>query len=130
MSEPVNKLTLSILPQAFSICQLPREQEVPVWDFQSSFYNVCKTADELSIVCEEDDVPDGIKKTKGWRAFKVAGPLDFALTGIVAALAKPLAEHNIPVFVISTYDTDYLLVQNKHFEDAQKLLGENFILVQ
>ena len=117
-----NKLTLSVLPNLLAICQFTPETQVPSWVFKSSFFSVSKTHDELSIVCDQSLVPPDVKKVDNWRAFKVEGPLDFSLTGIISSLAKPLAENKIPIFVISTYDTDYLLVKSKYFISAKKVL--------
>jgi uncharacterized protein len=89
---------------------------------KSSFFSVSKTDDELSVVCDQSLVPDDVKKVDNWRAFKVEGPLNFSLTGIISSLSKPLAENKIPIFVISTYDTDYLLVESKYFIKAKEVL--------
>jgi hypothetical protein len=80
------------------------------------------TADELSIVCPEDLVPGDVRAERGWRAIRVRGAIDFSETGVVAALTVPLAEAKIGVFVLSTFDTDYLLVPGERFEPAVKAL--------
>lgn len=116
------KLTLSVLPNSLAICQLTPETQIPSWIFKSSFFSVSKTADELSVVCDQSLVPPDVKKVDNWRAFKVEGPLDFSLTGIISSLTKPLAENKIPIFVISTYDTDYLLVESEYFISAKEIL--------
>lgn len=121
-------LRLSVLPLALSICHLQPDEIIPAWAYQSSFFSITKTGEELSIVCDETVVPEGIKRVSGWRAFKVEGPLDFSLTGILSSLTAPLAEKGIPVFAVSTFDTDYLLVEVKYFEQAKGVLGEEFIL--
>ena len=117
-----NKLTLSVLPNSLAICQFTPGTQIPSWVFKSSFFTVSKTHDELSIVCDQSLVPPDVKKVDNWRAFKVEGPLDFSLTGIISSLAKLLAENKIPIFVISTYDTDYLLVESKYFISAKEVL--------
>ena len=117
------KLTLSTLPNSLAICRLAPTAKVPSWAFKSSFYSISKTTDELSIVCDQAAVPAGIKKVENWRAFKIEGPLDFSLTGIVASLARPLADSKVPIVVISTYDTDYILVESKYFSKAKEVLG-------
>jgi uncharacterized protein len=75
-------------------------------------WSVTRTAAELSIVCSPGDVPPGAVVEPGWRALAVAGPLDFALTGVLAALAVPLAEAGVSIFAASTYDTDHVLVRD------------------
>ena len=104
-------LTLTIIPGRFSVCRLDAQEAVPGWALDGDFFSVTRTAEELSIVCRETDVPEGEMSEAGWVCFKVEGPLDFALTGVMAALAGPLADAGISLFAVSTYDTDYLLVK-------------------
>jgi hypothetical protein len=118
----IKKLTLSVLPDSLAICQFAPGMQLPSWAFKSSFFSISRTDDELSIVCDQSLIPPDVKKVDNWRAFKVEGPLDFSLTGIISSLAKPMAENRIPIFVISTYDTDYLLVENKDFKNAKEVL--------
>jgi hypothetical protein len=122
------KNTLSILPDSFAICRFENTTKVPQWVFESSFYSINKTTDELSIVCNQALVPADVKKVENWRAFKIEGQLDFSLTGIIASLSKPLAENKIPIFVVSTYDTDYILVQSNYFSQAKEVLRAITIL--
>ena len=84
---------------------------------------ITKTTDELSIVCYEDIVPKNIKAEKDWVSFKVEGPLDFSLTGVLSSLAGPLADENISIFSISTFDTDYLLVKSENFIRSKNVLS-------
>ena len=109
---PDEPLSLQLLPQDLAVCRLEPDRPVPEVLMQAPFYSITRTADELSVVCPERLVPSDAKAEKGWRALKVEGPLDFAMTGILANLTKPLAEANISVFALSTYDTDYLLIHN------------------
>ncbi len=82
------------------------------------FVSVTRTADELSVICAESAIPQGIQGETGWRIFKIDGPLDFALTGILASVAQPLAEVGVSIFAISTYDTDYVMVKEQDLEKA------------
>jgi len=107
-------LTLSLLPEKLAICRLPPDAGVPNWAYGSRFLSITRTSDELSIVCTVAGVPKDVKSDRGWRCLKVAGPLDLALTGVLASLANPLAEAQINIFAISTYDTDYLLVKEEN----------------
>ena len=66
----------------------------------------------------------------GWRAFKVEGPLDFSLTGIVSSISAVLADNKISIFVVSTFDTDYILVQEKNLAKTKEVLGNHFVLIQ
>jgi hypothetical protein len=86
------------------------------------FTSVTRTADELSIVCPEGAVPKGTKCESGWRIFKIEGPFDFALTGILVAVTKPLADSGVSIFAVSTYDTDYVMVKNQNVRKAIRAL--------
>ncbi len=113
-------LALTILPETFAVCRLDAAAPIPVW--ANDFCSVTRTADELSIVCAQAAVPDGIVSEKNWRALKIVGSLDFALTGILASIAAPLAHARIPIFALSTYDTDYVLVKANQLESAIQVL--------
>lgn len=89
---------------------MDRDAPIPAWA-DTGFFSLTRTRDELSIVCCEENVPEGVDCDRGWHCLQVKGPLDFALTGILASLAVPLAEADISIFAISTYDTDYFLVK-------------------
>ena len=117
-------LTLKILPVKMAICRLQPGEPVPACALLGEFFSVTRTAEELSIVCPEALVPANFQAERGWRAFMVAGPLDFALTGILAGLSGALAEAGISLFAISTYDTDYVLVKEYQFEKACKSLEQ------
>jgi hypothetical protein len=120
----VGSLPLSVLPQRFAICRLDPGDMIPDWLSHQPFWAVTRTDEELSVVLPEESVPAGWKGEKGWRCFKVLGPLDFGLTGIVASLATPLAEAGISIFAISTYDTDYILVRDEDLDKAKNVLAE------
>ena len=121
MSSP--KLSLRLLEGRFSVCCLPDGEAVPSWVMSTAgFSSVTRTAEELSIVCPQDAVPEGIRCETGFRALQVAGPLDFGLTGILASLATPLAEAGISIFALSTYDTDYVFVREASLPSAIQAL--------
>jgi hypothetical protein len=111
-------LVLTPLNGRLAVCQLDPGVPLPAWATQGEFWSIARTAGELSIVCAEDSVPPGVTCQPNWRGLKVAGPLDFSLTGVLASLAVPLAEAGVSIFAISTYDTDYLLVQGGQLEAA------------
>lgn len=118
------KLTLSILPEKLGICYLDKNTPLPDWATEdSNFSSISKTKDELSIICPQDKIPGGVLAEKNWRAFKVEGPLGFSLPGIVASLSTPLAKAKISILYVSTYETDYLLVEGKKLNKAAKILG-------
>lgn len=115
-------MTLSLYPEIYAVCRLDVGSAVPSWAFEGRFSSVSQTEDELSIVCETKHVPEAIKGDKDWRAFKLHGPFAFDEVGVVASLATPLAEQKIGIFVISTYDTDYLLVKEHQLEETLAVL--------
>jgi len=116
-------LELSLLAGRYAICRLNRDAPIPDWARPDDFLSITRTADELSIVCSEAGIPEGVKCDRGWRCLKVAGPLDLSLTGVLASLANPLAEARINVFAVSTFDTDYLLVKEENLSRAIEVLN-------
>ena len=116
------KFTLSVLPEIFGICHLNKNSNLPDWAIGGNFCSVARTMDELSIICPEDKIPGGVLVERGWRAFKVQGPLSFTATGIVAGFSTALAKAKISILYISTYETDYILVGEKYLKKAVKIL--------
>lgn len=112
-------LRLELLPGRYAVVRLDEDAPPPAWAFAApGLAAAVRRRGELSVVCAEDAVPDGAQAERGWRALEVAGPLDFALTGIMAALATPLADAGVSIFALATYDTDVLLVRDAQLETA------------
>ncbi len=111
-------LTLEPVPGDYAVCRLPADAELPVWATGAPFVSVTRSQAELSIVCPQDGVPAAVQSERGWSCLRVKGPLGFGMTGILASLAAPLAGSGVSIFVVSTYDTDYLLVQARDLERA------------
>lgn len=118
-------LTMKLLNDFLSVCRLDKGQDIPSWAYEGEFFSITKTDDELSIVCSQEHVPDDMVSETDWRALKVLGPLDFSLIGILAAISKVLAESGISIFVISTYDTDYILLKEKQLLAGMNALVSN-----
>ncbi|MDD7795143.1 ACT domain-containing protein [Clostridium sp. 'White wine YQ'] len=116
------KLKLKLLEMFYGVCRLDCKDEIPKWALQSDVYSITKTHEELSIVCNEEYIPEEIKCEKKWRILKVQGPLDFSLIGILSNLSSVLAQHKISIFAISTYDTDYVLVKENKIGEAIEAL--------
>jgi hypothetical protein len=112
------KLTLLLLPQTLSICRLNPTDPLPNWVMRDPFFALTRTADELSVICSQGSVPPSVINEPDWRAFKVAGPLGFSLTGVLAGLAGALAKAEISLFAVSTFDTDYILVKSHTLQSA------------
>jgi len=100
-------------------------------NFNDEFCFVGKTDEELSLVCSSEFVPKNtIVCDSGWRAFRIEGILDFSLTGILARAANILANAKIPIFAVSTYNTDYILIKNEFFQKALDVLKENNYVIK
>jgi hypothetical protein len=102
---------LILLPQRLAVCRLNACDSIPGWAEGGSFVSMTRTAEELSVVCEETLLPQGVLHQGGWRCLQVVGPLDFALVGVLSGIAAVLAQAGVSIFAISTYDTDYILLQ-------------------
>jgi hypothetical protein len=109
-------LSLAILRDSFAVCRLGAGESIPNWALSGSFCSLTRTPDELSIVCSHELVPEGVEAVRGWKSLKVEGKLDFTLVGILSSLTSSLAQLGISVFVISTYDTDYLFVKESDLD--------------
>ena len=125
-------LALELVAGRYAVCRLEPGAPVPAWAGAAPteaaagapggsagaapFVSVTRTAAELSVVCAEEAVPAGVRCEAGWRCLRVRGPLGFGLTGILASLAGPLASSGVSIFVVSTYDTDYLMLQQRDLE--------------
>jgi len=118
------KRILLLGSETLSICRLEKNAPIPEWALTGEFFSITRTAEELSVVCPQNQVPPGVQKQDGWKVLQVEGPLDFSLTGVLASLTEPLAKEGISVFAISTYETDYLLVKEEQLEGAIQALRE------
>ncbi len=115
-------LALDVLPGEVAVARLDPASPVPTWAHDRTFCALVLTADELTVVCPAAAVPDGVRCEGPFRVLAVRGPLDFALTGILASLTQPLAEARISIFALSTFDTDVLLVRTADLPAATAAL--------
>jgi len=116
--EKVSMITLIPLTDSFTIYQLNDYQKIPSQIFDSGFYSLTRTGDEISIVTNCDVNFKDLKSGGDWKGFKVEGILDLSLTGIINDITRPLKDHKISVFVISTFNTDYIFVKSRSFNRA------------
>jgi hypothetical protein len=118
-------MNLVLLPDLIGVCRLDPKTPLPTWATadSSALVSVTRTASELSIVCAQENVPQGVRSERDWRCLMVKGPLDFGLTGVLSALLTPLAEAGVSVFALSTFDTDYLLVRAAQLDLAVETLS-------
>lgn len=116
-------MKIKALKQDFSVCRLNDIHDI---DVTQEFCFLGKTDEEISLVCEREYVPEEvISREDGWCAFRVEGVLDFSLTGILAKIATLLGDHEISIFALSTYNTDYILTKKEQFKKALHVLSEN-----
>lgn len=125
----MTKQTLQILDELFTIHSFTPDSTVPTSVFSAKVYFISKTYDELSIVVPENVHLDSLESESNWRALEVLGPLGFSLTGILSNIAGVLAEKEISIFAISTFDTDYILVKQENLKKAVNSLRANDYLI-
>jgi hypothetical protein len=114
-------MELKKLSPNFSICKVT---DLSQTDLSQEFCFIGKTDEELSVVCPTEVTPGNyIEVDNGWRAFRIQGVLDFSLIGILAKIAAILAQQEIGIFVVSTYNTDYVLVKEENFDRALETLS-------
>lgn len=120
-------MNLELLPQKFSVCQIENISATPM---RSEFCFIGKTDQELSLVCPTEDVPVGtIAREDGWRGLRIAGTLEFSLVGILSKLSGILAEAQVGIFAISTYDTDYILLKEVQLDQGLSALsGHGYVI--
>ena len=120
----MRRLTLNVLPQMYAVCRLEPNGHIPNWALLGDdFISLTRTRTELSVICLQENVPlEGTMAERGWRCVKVEGAFDFTVSGIHVSLAIPLAESNISVLAIATYETDHVLIQEGDLERALQVL--------
>ena len=106
-------MKLVVLDDEFAVARLGPADPTPAWVAEGRLSSVTRTPEELSVVCVAAAVPTNVQAERGWRCLRVAGRLDFSLTGVLASIAVPLAVAELSIFVVSTYDTDYVLVRQE-----------------
>jgi uncharacterized protein len=122
-------IRMTTLGGRFAVCRLSPGATLPTWP-SGTFVSITRTPDELSIVCDESSVPDDVRAERDWRALRVEGPIPFEVTGVAAGICAPLAAAGISVFLVATFDTDYVLVKADTYGRAVDALRETGITVQ
>lgn len=120
----MEKLKIRLLQGIYAVCQISNREKVPSWVEEKGFFSVTKTEDEISVVMLQDKISKEIKAEKDWRILKVEGTLEFSLIDILAKISSVLAENQISIFVISTFNTDYILVKEEKIEKAMAVLSQ------
>jgi len=116
------KIVLSILEGTYIIHKLDQSTNLPEELIECEFYSLSNSQEELSLVCPEQILIQSENSSPNWKCLKVAGPLDLHLTGILAGLSNTLAKAKISIFAISTFETDYVLIQKQVLETAKSAL--------
>lgn len=115
-------MKLKKLVYDLTVCKVRSEADI---NLENNFYFIGKTAEELSLVCVTEDTPEHtVERDDGWKGFFIHGVLDFSLIGILSKISGILAENNIGIFAVSTFNTDYILVKKENFERAIHVLED------
>jgi hypothetical protein len=117
-----HKLSIRRIDEPFAVVQLEPGAIVPEWATAGVLFAVVRTAEELSLVCSQHLVPEGVKCERDWVALKLEGPFAFSTVGVLSSVIAPLAAGRVPVFVLSTFDTDYVLIKQENLSRAIELL--------
>lgn len=118
----MHRLHLITMTQRYVICRLGARAWSPTVPSTATLYSVTRTDDELSIVCSEDEVPEDARVSGYWRAFTIDGPIPFSMVGVLHSVLKPLADAQVSIFAVSTFDTDYVLVKEEQWLAALQVL--------
>jgi len=123
-------LTLTLFNTTFTIFRLPADAKIPESALDSPFFSFTRTTDELSLLLPDMVEVQNAVREPGWSCFKVNGPLDFGLVGILAEISTTLAKANIPLFALSTFETDYILVKREQTQVASDALKAAGIIIE
>ena len=118
------QLQLSLLKDKYGICTLPNTAPIPDWALTQSLASITRTEKELTIVCRREILPSQYQSDLNWRCFKIDGSFDLNQIGVIASISSPLADAGISIYVISTYDTDYFLIQEQNLEQTISVLSD------
>jgi hypothetical protein len=108
----------------YAIVRLAPDADVPEWATKGEFTSISRSADELSIVCPADNLPADVNTQHNWICLKLEGPFPFNLTGVLLSFIQPLSSNGIPIFAVSTFDTDYVLIQEEWAGRATEVLQQ------
>ena len=118
-------MELKILDNKLKVVKLKPNEIVPEIVYKQEFYSITKTDEELSIVVNEDvNILSNVVEDN-WKAIKIVGTLDFALIGILSKISTILAQAEISIYALSTYNTDYILVKSDKLENTVEILEKN-----
>jgi uncharacterized protein len=119
-----HQLRFRRLSGPYVVVRFAPDERVPSWASKGEFTSISRSADELSIVCPAENLPHDVEAKLHWICLKLEGPFAFSLTGVLLAFIEPLSSKGIPIFAVSTYDTDYVLIQEEWAGAAQDALRQ------
>ena len=119
-------LKLKITKEKFAICKLNSMEHISDLFEKGNFISITKTEEEISLICREEDTPHltGMKVENDWQYIMIEGPLDISMVGVIAGFSEIFKNKGIPIFVLSTYNTDYIFIKQRHISDAIRALKE------
>ncbi len=117
-----HQLKFRWLPGAYAVLRFRPDAAIPDWAAKGEFTSITRTTDELSIVCPASSLPPDSPSYPRWACLKLEGPFPFSQTGVLLSFIEPLSANRIPIFAISTYDTDYLLIQEEFVVTSLEML--------
>ncbi len=119
---PETKLAISVLEEPFVVCRLSPDSPIPDWAVKRAFFSITRTPSDLTLVLPEVHIPPDVAQVGGWRCLRLEGPFELTAVGILASVLTPLAQAQVCVFALSTFDTDYVLVKEKDLARAVRAL--------
>jgi len=102
-----------LMDGTYAIVRLAPDAPAPQWATKGLFTSISRSVEELSIVCPAENLPQDVETQHRWQCFKLEGPFPFSMTGVLLSFIEPLSSNGIPIFAVSTYDTDYVLIQEE-----------------
>jgi uncharacterized protein len=118
-------LTLALLKSSYALCRLDPYAGVPTWASRGDFWSITRNSEEVSVLCPEDAIPANIESERGFRALQLTGPMSFNQTGILDSVVEPLSHAEIPILVVSAFDTNYVLLKQDVLNRAVAVLTES-----
>jgi hypothetical protein len=118
-------MQLSLLDKIFGICVFANNIPIPEWAATASLCSITRTGKELTVVCPQNIIPADIEHDREWRCFRIDGSFDLEQIGVISSLAAPLAQAGISIYVVSSYDTDYILVKDEKVEQVIAVLSRD-----
>jgi hypothetical protein len=118
------RLKFRVLPADYAVVRLAADAAIPDWAIEGDFTSITRTLEELSIVCPIISLPSNVESQYRWIRLKLEGPFPFSLTGVLLSFIQPLSDNAIPIFAISTFDTDYVLIQEDFQTKALDVLKQ------